>query len=120
MAEIMIVDDDVQMVELIKHIMEVEGYGVVTAHSGRECLERIVEKVPDLILLDMKVQGMDGREVLREINRLDGGVPVVFLSAIKISLAELIELKDRFNVHGYLVKPVTKKDLLDVIGDVLS
>ncbi|OYT53605.1 MAG: hypothetical protein B6U72_05250 [Candidatus Altiarchaeales archaeon ex4484_2] len=68
MAEIMIVDDDVQMVELIKHIMEVEGYGVVTAHSGRECLERIVEKVPDLILLDMKVQGMDGREVLREIS----------------------------------------------------
>ncbi|OYT27575.1 MAG: hypothetical protein B6U97_01135 [Candidatus Altiarchaeales archaeon ex4484_96] len=120
MSEIMVVDDEENMVELIRDVLESEGFNVVTAFNGGECLNKLKEGVPDLILLDMKMPVMDGIETLEEIKKVDDNLSVVFLSAVKISLAEFISLKKRFNLRGYLIKPVTKKELLDVIGDVLS
>ena len=62
MPKIMAVDDEESILELIKAVLEAENYEVITASSGDECLEKLKTVKPDLILLDMMMPGMSGRE----------------------------------------------------------
>lgn len=65
--KILIVDDERSLVELCQIILEAAGFDVRGAHSGREALNMITEEVPDLVLLDVMMPGMDGIEVCRRI-----------------------------------------------------
>ena len=65
--KIMVVDDEPDTVDLIKLVLETEGFEVITAFSGKECLDKVTLEEPDAILLDIMMPEMDGWEVFRKI-----------------------------------------------------
>ena len=69
MQKIMIVDDEPSIRELIKAIFSSEGFEVIDAASGQECLEKLKTEKPDLILMDMMMPGMSGRETVEKIRQ---------------------------------------------------
>lgn len=83
MSRILIVDDDGSVRDLLKDLLQMEGYEVGVACSGTEALAQITEQRPDCVLLDIMMPGMSGHEVLAKLRRDDGGatLPVVMLTA---------------------------------------
>lgn len=84
MRTLLVVDDEVGITEALRELLSEEGFHVLTARNGREGLERIAEKRPDLILLDYMMPVMDGREMLQA---LEGEaalrhIPVLLMSAM--------------------------------------
>ncbi|MCK4532079.1 MAG: response regulator, partial [Candidatus Aenigmarchaeota archaeon] len=67
--KIMVVDDEESLIELVTAVLEQEGYEIITAMNGEEALERLKTEKPDLILLDMMMPGMSGREVCERIRK---------------------------------------------------
>ena len=72
MAKILVVDDEVKICELLQRFFEKKGYTVITANSGMDAIEKVQNESPDVMLLDIRMPGMDGVEVLkcvREFNK---------------------------------------------------
>ena len=118
---IMVVDDEENIVELVKAIMENEGYDVITASDGKECLEKLKSAKPDLILLDMMMPGMSGREVCERI-RADPktkNLKVAFLTVAKFSEAGK-DVLNKMKVADYINKPFDNDDLIARVKKALS
>ena len=83
MAKILIVDDELGMVMVIKGFLEKNNYEIVTASDGKEGLAKAQNEKPDLILLDIMMPNMDGGDVIRALksDSLTRNIPVIFLSA---------------------------------------
>lgn len=117
----MVVDDEYEVADIVKKMLESEGYEVVVANSGDECLEKLKEVTPDLILLDIMMPGMDGWETLKQIktNEETKDIPVSMLTALPLT-PEDTEDKPLDSIENYIVKPFTKKVLLHKIHDILE
>lgn len=116
----MVVDDEPDVVDLLSLMLESQGYDVITAYGGSECLEKLKHEVPDLILLDLIMPDVDGWEVLDRIQqdkRLKS-VFVIILSAKQLT-AEVVQKKAPY-IAEYLVKPVTKGGLVSAIENIAS
>ncbi len=114
--KVMVVDDDDAILDVIRDILEDEGYRVATATNGREALDRLRgdDTRPSLILLDLMMPVMDGWAFRSEQARdpeLES-IPVVVLSAD----ANVRSKADTLQVSGYLRKPVGMQELLDVLA----
>lgn len=111
--KIMVVDDEESLIELVKAILENEGYEVISAMNGEECLEKLKMVKPDLILLDMMMPGMSGREVCEKIrkNPKTKDLKIAFLTVAKFSEAGKDVLKE-MNVLDYITKPFDNEDLV--------
>jgi DNA-binding response OmpR family regulator len=117
---ILVIDDEADLREMLELVLSGNGYRVITAVSGKEGLIRIQAESPDLVLLDIMMEGMDGWEVLKLL-RLDEAtraIPVIMVTA-------RAELRDK--VRGlqegavdYLAKPFGKEDLLAKIKAALE
>jgi CheY-like chemotaxis protein len=81
MAHILVVDDEMHICELYKGEFEDEGYRVSIANSGKEALEALELDPPDVIVLDIQMPGMDGRETLSRILGRDRVIPVILNTA---------------------------------------
>ena len=77
---ILVIDDEKAIRDSLKMILEYDGYECLLAPSGQTGLSVISHDAPDLVFLDIKMPGLDGLEVLREIRSLDQGMPVVMIS----------------------------------------
>lgn len=99
--KILAVDDDEDIVEVIKIILEDEGYEVMTLTSGKNVMSVISTLRPDLILLDVMLAGMDGREICKTIkaHQIFKYIPVVMISA-------------SHNLHNLLKSPGSPNDFL--------
>ncbi len=119
---IMIIEDDLDTIELLKVILEMHGYEPLPALGAKAGLRRVHETRPDLILLDLMMDDMDGWTVL-EILKADERVcdiPVVILS-VKHQLENLRRAKAHAGQYaGYMVKPFNIRLLLDTIGEILA
>ncbi|GHG78524.1 response regulator [Comamonas sp. JC664] len=115
MKRLLIVDDELAIVEALQDILSVEGYDIVTAFNGAEGLHRMADLRPDLVLLDLMMPVMDGREMLRRMREDAGlqGIPVVVMSAGRISDEE------RRSSARFLAKPFELDVLLDTIAELL-
>lgn len=105
--KILLVDDDRDLIKMLKHYFSRKGYDIRTAENGLEAMERIKEG-PDLILLDINMPGMDGLTVCRQI-RDKVSCPILFLTA-------KVEEQDRVNGlllggDDYILKPFSLKEL---------
>lgn len=103
-GKILIVDDEVEMGRLLAEYLTEQGYHAVTAHSGIEALAKLDLEAPEAILLDVRMPGMDGVEVLRRIRSFNAQVGILMLSANDdIDLAKQTIAMGAFD---YTVKPV--------------
>ena len=119
--KILIVDDERDIVFVLKMALEKNGYLVSEAYDGIEALEKIGADKPDLILLDLMMPRMDGHSVnlkLKE-NPATALIPVVVITG-KGHLKELLEIKDGISVAAYLEKPFTVAMLLEKIKELLK
>lgn len=117
----MVVDDEYEVADIVKKMLESEGYSVVVANSGDECLEKLDTVMPDLILLDIMMPGMDGWETLKNIKTREAtkDIPVSMLTALPLTPDDTKE-KPLDSIENYIVKPFTKKILLHKIQDILE
>ena len=106
---ILVVDDDPEIVNLLRRGLAYEGYAVDTAASGTEALSRALEREPDLIVLDIMMPGLDGLEVSKRL-REAGDVPILMLTA-KGTVADRIAGLDS-GADDYLIKPFSLDELL--------
>jgi len=117
---IMIVDDDPDIIYILKTLLRREGYYVIEAYSGEECLYKVEETSPDLILLDIMMPGIDGWEVCRRIkeNRITSSILVSILSIRREG--EDIEKSFKYShADGHLKKPIDMEELLSTVKTLL-
>ena len=79
--KVLVVDDDVKTVELVKLYLNRDGYRVLTAYTGTDALQMARENHPDLIVLDLMLPGMNGLDVCRTL-RQESDVPIIMLTAL--------------------------------------
>jgi DNA-binding NarL/FixJ family response regulator len=117
---LLIVDDEPKLLRAIALDLKGEGYDVSTARSGNEALVSVAQRLPDLIVSDIRMPEMDGYALARRLrqNQSTGLVPIVFLTA-KDTTADRIE-GFRTGVDAYLTKPFDPDELLAVIASILS
>ena len=100
--KILIVDDEVDFVDLVRARLEANGYEVVTSNNGKDALSKVREDKPDAVLLDIMMPELDGLSVLKEIRAKDSGLPVFILTAF--SNEERVKIAGKLNATGFIVK----------------
>ncbi len=121
MAKIMIVDDEPEIVFLVRKLLEKENYEVSAASTGEECLERLKNDAPDLVLMDIMMPGMGGWEACRKIKEdpKTKHIPVAMLTVR--SGGEDVERSFHFaNCDAHISKPIDKEKLLSTIAWLLK
>jgi len=113
---ILVVDDDVKTVELVKLYLNRDGYQVFTAYDGLEALRLARESHPDLIVLDLMLPGLDGLEVCRTL-RDESDVPIIMLTARTTDQDRLTGLD--LGADDYVTKPFSPRELAARVRAVL-
>lgn len=106
---VLIVDDDVKLVELLQTYFEQEQFLVYTAYDGIEAVELVAKRKPDIMILDIMLPGMDGREVCRKI-RQNNDVPIIMLTAKDDESDRLVGLG--IGADDYVTKPFSMKEVV--------
>ncbi|MCE7989670.1 MAG: DNA-binding response regulator [Caldilinea sp. CFX5] len=101
--QILIVDDDPLMRRSLSVTLDQAGYRTVTASTAEEAVTTIKTNAPDLILLDIGLPGMDGLQAIHEFRRITGNVPVIYLTARRRELDEVVALE--LGADDYITKP---------------
>jgi len=117
---ILVIDDDAGLRELLEYTLRLSGFEVYLAEDGKTGLEMAREKKPSLILLDVKMEGMDGLEVLSELkyNKKTEDIPVFMLTA-KSRLSE-IDYAFEIGADDYITKPVKLMKLGGILKGKLA
>jgi DNA-binding response OmpR family regulator len=110
MEKILIVEDDRAVQRALKHLLVSEDYAVETAGDGASALETFRSSGPDLVILDLRLPGMPGRDVCREIKQTSPSVPVIILSA-KTDVTDKVLLLE-LGADDYVTKPFSPRELL--------
>src|SRR4030043_2125999 len=106
--KVLVVDDDVKTVELVKLYLNRDGYRVLTANNGNDALRLARENHPDLIVLDLMLPGMNGLDVCR-ILRQESDVPIIMLTAMTTDDDRLTGLN--LGADDYVTKPFSPREL---------
>lgn len=114
--KVLIVDDDENIVELIRLYMEKDGFTAVTASNGEEALEKFKSQTPSIVILDVMMPGMDGWQVCREIRRVSN-IPIIMLTAKGETFDKVLGLE--LGADDYMVKPFETKELIARVKAVL-
>ena len=115
-SKILIVDDESNIVELIRLYLEKEGFFTVSAKNGTEALAKFRSENPDLIILDIMIPEPDGWQVCREIRR-SSNVPIIMLTAKSETFDKVLGLE--LGADDYLTKPFETKELVARVKAVL-
>lgn len=115
MKKILVVDDDLDIVSMLKKRLEAKNYNVITAMDGREGLAKACQEKPDLILLDIIMPNKDGFTMLKELKAQESvtHIPVIILSA-KGETDTLLK-GEELEATDYFIKPCDFEELLQYI-----
>jgi two-component system alkaline phosphatase synthesis response regulator PhoP len=115
---ILIVDDEADILEMLKYNLQKEGYAVLTAKNGTRALEEVKHN-PNLVLLDVMMPEMDGWEVCKRLKRdaKTAGIPILFLTAKGSEVDEVVGFE--LGADDYIVKPISVRKLLARVKAVL-
>ncbi len=111
---IMIVDDEPDVRATVKTVLEKNKYNVVTAVNGDDCLKKLKQVKPDLILLDIMMPGMLVRDVVNKIEN----IKIVYLSVVRTSEAEKEDLLMSEKVVGFIQKPFDIDELVKKVREI--
>jgi two-component system response regulator VicR len=119
--KILCIEDEEEMIDLIKLILERKGFEVLGAVGGKEGLEVIRREMPDLILLDLMMPEVDGWEVFRQMKADEQlkPIPVIVVTAKAQSIDKVLGLHIA-KVDDYVTKPFGPQELLNSINKVLA
>jgi len=106
---ILVVDDDQDMLDMIQEALEIEGYMVIVSDNGQGALEKVVREKPDLVLLDIKMPGLDGFQILKQI-RLKSSVPIIMLTGGQEP--SFVSRSLDLGADDYIKKPFSIQELL--------
>ena len=119
-VHILVIDDDKELIESLKEFLDVRGFDVASAYDGKSGIEIARRDKPDLIILDITMPDMDGRDVLIEIKKDDDikDIPVIVLTGMEdqFSRNHVMEL----GAYEYLTKPYDSYTLLRQINNVIN
>jgi len=118
-ATLLLADDEENLLLLYKEILEEQGYEVILANNGKKAIELFKEQAPDLAVLDIRMPGMDGLDVMHDILRENRWIPVILNSAYTHYKLNFLS----WSADAYVVKSVydpTLKELRKVIFDLLE
>jgi two-component system nitrogen regulation response regulator NtrX len=115
---LLVVDDEPQILKVVKGILQDEGFEVLTAPDGESALRLVADEAPDLVLLDIALPGMDGLEVLTELKRQYAALPVVMLSAY--GSVENAVKATRLGAYDFIEKPPHADNLLLTVRNALE
>jgi DNA-binding response OmpR family regulator len=116
MKTILVVDDEPQILQLVRDYLEHGGFTVVTAADGSSALRIAATQHPDLVILDLGLPGIDGLDVTRSLRR-SGVVPIIMLTARTDESDKLVGLE--LGADDYLTKPFSPKELVARVRSVL-
>lgn len=119
--KIMVVDDEVKVLGIVRKMLQRGGYEVIVADSGKLCLEILENEKPDLILMDIMMPEMDGWETVRRIRKdeTNEGIIISMLS-VKSSEEDLEKSLDEVHADWHLSKPIGKQKLLHALDRLLK
>ncbi len=108
-AQIMVIDDDPDLLDMVKEALEIEGYSAIIADNGHDALEALKHDNPDLIILDIMMPGLNGYQVLSAI-RMNSTIPIIVLTGIQeqYSASRSLDL----GADDYVKKPFSINELL--------
>jgi CheY-like chemotaxis protein len=114
---VLVVEDDLALREMVAEVLHDAGYQVVTAGDGHDALVQVHEQMPRVILLDMKMPGMNGWEFAQEFRRqYEHGAPLVVMTAAVDARQRAAEIA----AEGYLSKPFAMSDLIRVVAHFVA
>lgn len=111
--KILVVDNEQAVCDMLKEFLTQQEYEVITVLSGEEAIKKVNEERPHVVLLDVKMPGMDGIETLKKIREIDKKVGIVMITAVKDDEArrKCMEL----GAYDYITKPFSLKYLETVL-----
>ena len=115
-SRILVVEDEKDIVRLLKYNLEKEGYSVLAAHDGQAGLDMARKENPDLILLDLMLPKLDGMQVCRTI-RQESQVPIIMVTAKKEEIDRIVGLE--LGADDYVTKPFSVRELMARIKTIL-
>jgi two-component system, OmpR family, response regulator VicR len=119
--QVIVIEDDPEMIELVKLILTKDGFDVIGVDNGRDGLARIGEVMPDVVLLDLMMPGMDGWEVYQAVKANDATkrIPVIIITAKAQSIDRVLGLHIA-KVDDYITKPFSPSELVSSVRKVLQ
>jgi two-component system, OmpR family, response regulator VicR len=118
---ILYIEDELEMIDLVKLILERKGYHVIGASGGREGLELVRTELPDLVLLDLMMPDIEGWDVYQQIRAEDAtaNIPVIVVTAKAQNIDKVLGLHIA-KVDDYISKPFSPQELVNSIEAVLT
>lgn len=117
-TKILVVDDETALCEMIHIFLSKCGYDVLKASSGEEALQKVQDDEPSLVLLDIKMPGLDGLETLRRIKQKGNSTTVIMMTAVAEKNVKQKALD--LGAEDYIIKPVDLRDLQQSVQDAID
>ncbi|NOK85980.1 MAG: response regulator [Chloroflexi bacterium AL-W] len=115
MAKVMLVDDDRTTVKLLRTLLELDGFNVITVERGREVMDKVISFQPHLILMDYHLDDIEGTDVIKQIRAAGLDIPIVMASGMDVS-KEAMEA----GANKFLIKPFEPDELPGLIRQLIG
>ncbi len=121
MSAILLVDDDRQVLDVLSEMLRLEGHSVVTAENGVLALEKMRQKVFDLVIADMIMPEKEGLETISDIRRQYAALPIIAISGSgRIGPEDYLDAARRMGANATLAKPFARKEFINTVTALLS
>ena len=117
-SHVLVVDDEEEIRKILSRILEQEGFKVVTAPNGQQAMQKICFDAPDAVLLDVRMPGLNGMEVLKKIKEIDDNIPVVLITAYA-DIHQAVEATKE-GAYDYLAKPFDNNEVVWIVRRALA
>ncbi|ODS32271.1 MAG: response regulator [Candidatus Scalindua rubra] len=118
MSKILVVDDEVRAYEFLKSILERHGHDVITSNNGNDALNKARKEDPDVMLLDVRMPGMDGIEVLKQLKKAVPLLPVILVTAVTDIDTAVQAIK--LGAYDYVTKPLDSEKINIILKNALT
>jgi two-component system response regulator AtoC len=118
MARILLVEDDQNALDGLAHILQDEGYAVKAVDDGETALQEIKQDEYDMLLTDLKLPGIDGLELYREVKGISPDIAAIVVTAFGTVRTAVVAMKE--GVYDYITKPIEVDELLIIIKNALN